>query len=418
MTHSSSAARFARRPLYRHGATCAALLFMLTASACREQAPPQRTTPVVSVATAMRGPLPFVVTATGEVEPNRTVAVQSLVSGMLTQVAFTEGQEVRQGQVLFQVDPRPFRAELDRVRATLSRDQAQLVRARADSTRFADLARDGYVTRQQLEQAFGDVNALAATVDAGRASVARAQLDLENATVRAPISGRTGQLTIRAGNLVRAQSDMALVTINELSPVLVRFSVPENDFEEMRRRAGLDQALRVRVTPGQRADSGIGTTGTLAFIDNRVDRATGSVLLKARVENADRLLWPGQFVTVGLELSIDADAITVPSEAVLTTSTGSFVFVVNDSGRATRTPVRLGRTTGPRVKIDSGLVGGEQIVVEGQNRLADGAQVQLRDTTRAPITPPGAAARADAPPQTEAAVGADSTPVSPGGSRP
>jgi multidrug efflux system membrane fusion protein len=151
----------------------------------------------------------------------------------------------------------------------------------------------------------------------------------------------------------------------------------------MRRRAGLDKALPVRITTGQSADSARSTTGTLAFIDNMVDRSTGSVLLKARVENRDRMLWPGQFVSVALELNVDSDAITVPTQAVVTTANGSFVFVVDDSSRAVRTPIRAGRTIGSIVKIDSGLSGGEQIVLEGQNRLSDGVKVQLRDTSRA-----------------------------------
>jgi multidrug efflux system membrane fusion protein len=398
MTFLSPAARMTRRHFdIGRNAIAALLVSSVLLVACKDKPPPQRATPVVSVTRVQRGPLPFVITATGEVEPNRTVAVQSLVSGMLTSVAITEGQEVRQGQVLFQIDPRPFRAELDRVRATLTRDQAQLARARADSTRFAALAKDGYITRQQLDQTFGEVNALAATVDAGRAQVQAAQLDLENATVRAPISGRTGQLSLRAGNLVRAQADPPLVTINELSPVLVRFAVPEGDFEEMRRRAGLDQALPVRITAGQRADSGRVTIGSLAFIDNMVDRTTGSVLLKARAANTDRVLWPGQFVSVGLELSVDQDAVTIPTEAVVTSPNGSFVFVLNDSSRATRVGVKIGRTIGSVVKVDSGLTGGEQVVVEGQTRLSDGARVQLRDTTRAVGGRSGRGSRGQAP---------------------
>lgn len=362
--------------------TFAALVCALPlVAACSERSTPQRSVPVVTVNDAERGPLPFVIAATGEVEANRTVAVQSLVSGMLDRVSITEGQEVREGQVLFQIDPRPFSAELARVRATLVRDEAQLARARSDSTRFAALARDGYVTRQQVDQTFGEVNALAATVAAGRATVERAELDLANTTIRAPISGRTGQLAIRAGNLVRAQSDPPLVTINELSPILVRFSVPEVDFEQMRYRAGLDKALPVRITTGVRVDSVLETVGTLAFVDNMVDRSTGSVLLKARVQNKDRMLWPGQYVNVELELSVDRDAVTVPTQSVITTPTGAFVFVVNDSSKAIRMPVVVGRTTGPLVKIDSGLVGGERVVVEGQNRLNDGASVQLRDSS-------------------------------------
>jgi multidrug efflux system membrane fusion protein len=323
------------------------------------------------------------VTANGEVEPNRTVAVQSQVGGMLTRVAIAEGDEVRQGQVLFQIDPRPFRAELARLQSTLARDQATLARARADSVRFAALAKDGYVTRQQLDQTFAEAGALAATVDAGRASLEAARLDLENTTVRAPISGRTGQLAIKAGNLVRPNSEPPLVTINELRPVLVRFSVPERDFEEMRRRAGLDRPLSVRVTPSA-GDTSRTVMGTLTFTNNMVDRATGSVLLKARVANEDRALWPGQFVTVGLELSVDQEAVTVPSVAVMTTTAGAYVYILDAESKAKRLPVKVGRQAGAVTKIDSGLAGGEQVIIEGQSRLADGANVELRGAVAGP----------------------------------
>jgi multidrug efflux system membrane fusion protein len=329
----------------------------------------------VSVTVTKPVSLPYVVTANGQVEPNRTVAVQSLVSGQLTRVAIAEGDEVREGQVLFQIDPRPFRAEVDRLQSTLARDEATLTRARGDSVRFAALAKDGYVTRQQLDQAFAEASALAATVAAGRASLQRARLDLENTTVRAPISGRTGQLLYKAGSLVRAASDQ-LVTINELRPVLVRFPVPERDFEELRKRAGLDTALAVKVLPNA-ADTSRAVTGALTFVDNQVDRATGSVLLKASVANADRNLWPGQFVTVQLLLSVDENAITLPSEAIITSGTSTFVYLMED-GKAKRLPVKVGRAAGTLVKIDSGLVGGEQVIVEGQARLRDGAAVQLR----------------------------------------
>ncbi len=242
--------------------------------------------------------------------------------------------------------------------------------------RFAALAKDGYVTRQQLDQTFAEASALAATVAAGQASLQAARLDLANTTVRAPISGRTGQLAIKAGNLVRANAEPPLVTINELRPVLVRFSVPERDFEEMRKRSGLDRPLAVKVTPSN--DTSRSVMGTLTFIDNVVDRATGSVLLKARVMNDTRALWPGQFVAVGLELSVDQDAVTVPSVAVVTTATGAYVYVLDAQSKAKRVAVRAGRQAGVLTKIDSGLIGGEQVIVEGQTRLSDGAKVELR----------------------------------------
>lgn len=355
---------------------------LLALAACKEKPRPQRPAPTVATDVVKRGPLPYVVTANGEVEPNRTVAVQSQVSGMLTRVAIAEGDEVKQGQLLFQIDPRPFRAEVDRVQATLARDQATLTRARGDSTRFAALAKDGYVTRQQLDQTFAEASALAATVAAGTASLEAARIALENTTVRAPISGRTGQLAIKAGNLVRANSDPALVTINELRPVLVRFSVQERDFEEMRKRAGLDRPLPVMVTPSG-GDTSRTVTGTLTFIDNLVDRATGSVLLKARVANEGRDLWPGQFVAVGLELSIDSQAVTVPSVAVVTTASGSYVYVIGEGSKAKRIAVKVGRQVGQLSKIDSGLVGGEQLIVDGQTRLNDGAKVEIRGAATA-----------------------------------
>ncbi len=369
--------RFVRHPhsslVTRVVAASAFLMFV----GCKDKPRPPRPAPTVAIDTVRQGPLPYVVTANGEVEANRTVAVQSQVSGMLTRVAITEGDEVAQGQVLFQIDPRPFKAEFDRVAGTLARDQATLVRARADSTRFAALAKDGYITRQQLDQTFAEATSLAATVAAGTASLEAARIALDNTTVRAPISGRTGQLAIKAGNLVRANADPALVTINELRPVLVRFSVPERDFEEMRKRSGLDKPLRVRVTPSA-GDTGRTVIGTLAFINNVVDRATASVLLKARVENETRALWPGQFVSVGLELSIDSAAVTVPSVAVVTTAAGSFVYTIGADGKAKRNPVKVGRQFGAVAKIDTGLSGGEQVIVEGQTRLTDGAKVEIR----------------------------------------
>lgn len=374
--------RAARRPANFCGVHAALVCVLFFAVGCQEKPKPQRSTPVVATKPATRGPLPYVIVANGEVEANRTVSVQSLVSGMLVKVGITEGDEVKAGAMLFQIDPRPFRAELDRVRGLLARDQAQLVRARADSDRFSGLAKDGYITRQALDQAYADASALSATVAGDKASVEKAQLDLDNTTVRAPIAGRTGQLAIKAGNLVRAQSDPALVVINELRPVLVRFSVPERDFQEMRKRAGLDKALAVKVTANS-GDTTQSAKGELTFINNVVDRSTASVLLKARVSNENRTLWPGQFVTVGLELSIDSAAITVPAEAVVTTAAGSFVYVVDSGSKAKRITVKVGRQSGGIIQIDTGLVGGEQVIVEGQSRLTNGAKVEIRSNTPA-----------------------------------
>jgi multidrug efflux system membrane fusion protein len=363
-------------------------------AACREAPPPTRPAPVVAVEPATRGDLPYLVLANGEVEPNRFVAVQAQVTGLLTRVAFAEGDDVRAGQVLFEIDPRPFRAELERVQGVLARDEAQLSRARTDSARYATLARDGYITREQYDQILADVRALTATVDADRATLERARFDLSNATVRAPIAGRTGRLAFREGNVVRALAEPPLVTINEVRPVLVRFAVPEADFAELRTRGGVDRALPVHIRPAV-GDTARRIEGTLAFVDNAIDRSTGAVTLKARVANGDGALWPGQFVQVALELAVDSAVVTVPSRAVVQAGSGTFVFTVGEDGAAARVPVTLGRTAGARTVVTGGLAGGERVVVDGQQRIADGARVQVRgDDAAAPAR--GAAARGTA----------------------
>lgn len=377
-----------RFPWLRPGRVAPALLGGVLLTACKDAPPPTRPSPVVAVETVQRGDLPYLVLANGEVEPNRFVAVQAQVTGLLTRVAFAEGDDVREGQVLFEIDPRPFRAELERVEGVLARDEAQLARARTDSTRYATLARDGYVTREQFDQILAELRALTATVAADRASADRARFELSNATVRAPISGRTGRLTFREGNLVRALGEQPLVTINEVRPVLVRFAVPEADFAELRARGGVDRPLPVRIRPAV-GDTARRIEGVLAFVDNAVDRSTGAVTLKARVANSDGALWPGQFVQVALELDIDRDVVSVPSQAVVQVAATTFVFTVGQDGTARRVPVTLGRQAGQRVVIASGLQGGEQLVVGGQERVADGMKVQVRDLAGAAA--PGAA---------------------------
>lgn len=362
----------------------------LLLTACEEPPPPSRPAPVVGTATAERGAIPYVVIANGQVEPNRFVAVQAQVTGMLARVAFAEGDDVRQGQVLFEIDPRPFRAELERTQGVLARDEAQLSRARTDSARYQTLARDGYVTREQFDQIQADVRALSATVDADRATVDRARFDLSNATVRAPIAGRTGQLAFREGNVVRALDDAPLVTINEVRPVLVRFAVPEADFAELRSRTGLDQPLPAKVRPSV-GDTARRIDGVLAFVDNAIDQSTGAVTLKVRVPNTDGALWPGQFVQVSLELDIEVDAVTVPAQAVVQVADAYFVFTMTDDGKARRVPVTLGRQAGQRVLITAGLSGGEQVIVDGQQRIGDGMAVQRRNEGQTPAALPAKA---------------------------
>ncbi|MEO7996210.1 MAG: efflux RND transporter periplasmic adaptor subunit [Gemmatimonadaceae bacterium] len=353
-------------------------LLLTAAVACEKKAPPPRSTPVVAVAKAMRGPLPYVVNAPGQVEPARTVSVQSQVSGMLTRVAFEEGSDVTQGQILFEVDSRPFRAELARVNSTLARDSANYAQAMLTVDRYAALAKTGAASREQMDQLNATAAALAGTLAADRASVDAAKLAVEQSVIRAPMSGRAGLLSIRAGNLVRASSEPPLVTINEVRPVMVKFAIPERDFAEMRKRAGTGKALDVMVRPSTNADSSKAIVGKLAVVDNAIDQSTGAITLKARVANQDGALWPGQFVKLELELSVDSNAITVPTQAVVTAQTGQFIYVLDGENKAKRHPVKVGRTTGLLSVIDSGLVGGETVITDGQTRLNDGAKVEIR----------------------------------------
>ena len=369
--------RPARCPSHASCRRAALALFAVLSGACAEKTPPPRATPVVAVTKAIRGPLPYVINAPGQVEPARTVNVQSQVSGMLIRVAFTEGDEVKQGQLLFEIDPRPFRAELLRVTSNLVRDSANLAQANGVVKRYSALAKDGYVTAEQMDQVSATAAALVGTVAADKASVDAARVAVDQSAIRAPISGRTGVLAIKAGNLVRALADL-LVTINEVRPVLVKFSIPERDFAEMRRRSGVDAQLQVDIRPGTSSDSSRAILSRLAFVDNSINQSTGTVILKSRAPNTDGALWPGQFVNVGLELSVDSNAVTVPSQAVVTSQTGTFVFIVDAASKAQRRPVKVGRTSGPIVVIAEGLEGGETVITDGQNRLNNNVTVEIR----------------------------------------
>jgi multidrug efflux system membrane fusion protein len=371
---------------------------LLSAAGCSKPAPAAKPPAAVAVATAERRAAPYVVVANGVVEPMRTVAVQSQVSGVLTAVHFAEGDEVRAGQPLFTIDPRPYAAALRQARAVLARDEAQAESARREAERFAALVQKDYVTRSQADQAAANAAALRAMLEADRGAVQAAQLDLDNASIRAPVAGKTGGLLVREGNLVRPGATAPLVVINQIRPTLVRFAVSERDFPIVQRYAA-GRSLPVRVERSQADAAPI--EGTLSFVDNGIDTTTGTVTLKARFDNAARSLWPGQFVQVSLELFVQPDAVLVPGEAVQTGQEGTFVFVVDEKSKALMRPVVAGRAVGRQVLIEKGLRGGERVVVDGQARIAPGATVEVR-AAPAPASPapasPAVAARPEAIP--------------------
>jgi multidrug efflux system membrane fusion protein len=355
-------------------------LALAVAAACSKSDPPRQPKVPVSVTKVKRTSVPYVVTANGVAEPMQTVAVESQVNGILNRVTFAEGQDVQAGQVLFEIDSRPYVAVLEQARGQLARDVAQAANARRDAARYAALVKEGYVTTSQADQAEATAASAAATVEADRATVARAALDVANSTVRAPISGRTGSLLVRQGNLVKANSDPPLVIINQIQPILVRFSVPQSQFPDIQRYYRGGNALLVRATPSE--GSGSTLSGTLAFVDNNVDSTTGTVLLKARFANPEGSLWPGQYTNVQLQLFVDPNALTLPAPAVMTGQQGTYVYTVDSAGSAKQRPVQVSRTVDSLSVISSGVKEGEQVIIDGQSRLVPGSKVTIKAAVR------------------------------------
>src|SRR5881397_2984205 len=353
--------------------TAAAALCLLVPLGCSRKGAGGPSRVPVTVARAEQRAVPYEIIATGTVEPRQTVSVQSQVTGVLTQVAFREGDDVAAGQVLFQIDARPFQAALDQARAMLARDQAQAQSAVLDAQRYAELVKQDYVTKSDYEAKRAAAEALQAVVRADSAAIASAALNLDWATIRAPIAGRTGRLLVREGNLVRANANATdpLVVINQIHPILVRFAVPEAHLADIQRYR--KNRLPVLVSPSK-TDT-VFTEGTLTFIDNSVDTTTGTVLLKAEFPNRDNALWPGEFLNTRLQLYIEDKALVVPSQAVMNGQQGSYLFVVNQDGTARSQPVTVERTAGAYAVLAQGRGGGWRAAGRrGRNRRAAAAR--------------------------------------------
>lgn len=359
---------------------------LLTTGCGSSSGAPSRPAVPVVVATVEQGPAPYVVSADGSVEPLQTVTVESQVGGVLISVDFTEGQDVGRDDPLFHVDPRPFEAALRQAEANLARDEAQAANSQRDAERYRKLAEQDYVTQSQADQALATARAQAAVVKADSAAVETARLDLSYTVIRAPISGRTGAVLVRVGNLVKANQS-PLVVINQIHPILVRFSVPGRVLPLVQQYSA-DRPLEV-VVESVEGEGGAAERGTLTFVDNTVDPQTGTVLLKAHFDNEDQALWPGEYVQVSLQLYVQEDAVLVPSAAPVTEQSGSFVFVVDSAGTASRRQVELGRSLDGRIIVDHGLQPGERVVTDGQSRLYPGASVAIRSEPADTAAPGG-----------------------------
>ena len=340
-------------------------------SAAEKQSAGGVAVPVTVAAVAVKT-VPLRVMAIGNVEPYATVAVKARVDGQIVHVYFADGEEVRTGQPLFELDPRPFQAALEQARAALQRDKAQQEHARTQELRYKDLLARNFISPDAYAQFATNVDTADATVRADEAAVENARLQLEYATIRSPIEGRTGKIMIQLGNLVKANDTSPLVTINQVAPIYLSFAVPEQHLGEIRRyMAERKLPVEARLPESEAAVA----TGTVAFIDNTVDAATGTVRLRAVFENKNRVLWPGQFVTATVTLREQHGAIVVPSQAVQTGPKGEFVYVVKPELTAEMREVVVERIDGAQTLIAKGLAAGEQVVTNGQSRLVPGAKV-------------------------------------------
>ncbi len=329
----------------------------------------------VLVATAVRKSVAERLYAIGRGEAYSTVEVKAQVSGQVMRVNFNEGQEVRKGDPLFTIDPRPYEAALQQAEANLDRDRAQMAQARADFDRYASMIRQGVGSPQQYDEAHAKYESLKATVAADEAAVQTAKLNLAYTDIRSPIDGRTGNLILHAGNLVKANADNAMVVINQVRPIYVDFTLPEKYLAQVRSSMA-HHPLAVGVTipgPGQKP-----IDGTLSFIDNTVDPATGTIRLKALFQNGDRRLWPGQFVDTTLTLNERPDSVLVPNQAVQTGQDGSYVFLVGPRMKAEMRRVIPGDAVDGQTIIKRGLNGGETVITDGQLRVIPGGKVTIK----------------------------------------
>ncbi len=369
----------------------------------KQQAAQSNQPPAVPVTTAnvTLESVPLQVTAIGNVEAASTVAVTSEANGQLTKVHFTEGQFVKKGDPLFTIDPRPSQAgvaeasanqsrafgQQRQAEANLAKDMAQAKTAEVTAQRYETLFKEGVISREQYDQARTNADALAAVVKADQAAIASeresvnaakaaataSKVLLSYTDIRAPISGRTGTLMIHQGNVIKANDTNPLVTINQVSPIFVTFSVPETQLPDIKRYMAQGELPVTATIPN---DSGPAEQGTLSFVNNAVDTATGTVKLKATFANDQQRLWPGQFVNIAVTLTTQPDAIVVPAAAIQTGQKGRYVFVVKSDQTVESRDIEVQRTAGEKTIISSGISAGETVVTDGQLRLRPGSKIR------------------------------------------
>ncbi len=335
--------------------------------------PPGYSVPVTT-ATAILKTVPIQVHAIGNVEAHSTVSIKAQVAARVEKAYFTEGQDVRKGDLLFTLDRRPSDAALQQAEANLAKDQAQLENAKAEADRYTKLFQEGIVSKEQYDSMRTNADALAASVRADKAAIEKAQIDLSYCTIQSPIDGRTGALLVHPGNLVK-DNDATLVVVNQIHPIYVAFSVPEQYLADIKRYRAAGPLKVEAIIPSQEQNP---AHGVLTFIDNAVDNTTGTIKLKGTFDNPDNRLWPGQFVNVALTLTIQPNAVVVPSQAVQTGQVGQYIFVVRQDMTAEYRPVVPGNNISGETVIQKGIQAGETLVTDGQLRLVPGMKVAIK----------------------------------------
>ncbi|MGH9451657.1 MAG: efflux RND transporter periplasmic adaptor subunit [Terriglobia bacterium] len=373
-------------PLARRGAVASACLVLAllgltllpacsSKSAAGDTVKPAARPPVpVLTGVVTQETVPVVVNVIGAGEAYSTVSVKSLVQGEVQKVYFRQGQYVRKGQLLYSIDPDPFEAALAQAQATLAKDQAQLQFAQAQDQRNSDLYKQGIVSKDQFDQYHSTAAQVEAAVRADQAAVDTARIQLGYCTIRSPLEGLTGAFQVDQGNLVKV-NDVPMVVINQIEPIYVSFSVPQQYLQQIKeyQRA---RPLRVEaIIPHEPTQP---EWGTLTFINNTVDAATGTIMLKGTFPNPQRRLWPGEFVNVVLNLSSQPNAVVAPSPAVQTGQKGQYVYVVDSNHTVSYQPVKVGSVYQGKTVIESGLQPGETVVTDGQMLLYPGAKIVVK----------------------------------------
>jgi len=337
----------------------------------------------VTVAKAELKTVPIDLTAIGSAEAYSTVSLKAQVNAVLEEVHFKQGDFVKKGELLFTLDARPYKAALAQSEAALAHDKAQLELAKTEAARYQKLYESQVTSKEQFDQQQAAETAQAASVTADEAAVEQAKLQVEYCYMYSPVDGRTGALQVYPGNLVKQNDVPILVVINQISPIFIDFSIPEQYLGVVKKYLAQGR-LGVEATPYGDSKS---EAGFLTFVDNTVDNTTGTIKLKGTFANSDHRLWPGQFSTVALRLSEEENAVVVPSPAVQDGRAGQFVYVVGADMSAENRPVKVARTIGNSSVISQGVKPGETVVTDGQLRLFPGLKVQIKSNTNSPGSP-------------------------------